>query len=161
LEVEGWRFGWGLFAPGDDVFDGVEAGTEGVEAGWKLVEDVCGVGAEQGRVAEHLDGVAEAVEAADDEAFAGDGFSGPEAMGIGCVALAECVGLLPGLLEVAGQHMELPEIAGEGVGIGAEKLGLLENLLGLRQGALQQKGLGPGEGFLRGGGGCAHRPAAG
>jgi hypothetical protein len=151
-----------LLTPGDGVVYGFEVGGEWVEAGWEFVDDVCGLGAELRGVAEHLDGVAEAVEAAYDEALAGDMVACPEAVGVGCVALAQGVGLLPGLFEVAREHVELPEVAGNCVGIGTESPGLFKSLPGLRQVALQQKGLGVGEGFLRAGRGShAHWPPAG
>ncbi len=104
LDVKGGRMGGCLVAPGDDVVYAGKAGCELEESGGDFVDDRSCELLEHGGVAEHLDGVAVAVEGADDEACAGEGLAVPEAVGVGEAAGADGVAELPGGAEVAGAH---------------------------------------------------------
>jgi hypothetical protein len=121
LDVVFGRLLRSMFAPCDDVVDSREIWGKRQQAGWNFKGDFGRNRAELRGVSKHLNGVAETVKATDDEALAGDGFAGPEAVRVGRVAGAESVALLPGLFEVSGEHVELPQVAVDAVWVGARR----------------------------------------
>ncbi len=115
-------------------------------------------GAQQRGIAKELDGVAEAVKAAEHDAAVVPRGAVPEAVRVGGVPSAQNIVLLPGGFEVAEEHVALPAVAGTGRPVGTCGFGLVDGLEG--GGDVTGFEVGPGEveeGFGDAGlGGCRH-----